>query len=144
MKEIALLPQMRQLWRAIKLFGVPITHPYIQNLTKFDLDFIDWSSAYDNPKFKEKMQNTVYDESFEDFWNGDADVNGQDVSSNTEEDLVDVPTKLPEVLKTFKHFIPTDFVLNKLPTQEHSTDDDEFEVIENLENENLKDDWEVI
>lgn len=53
----------------MKLFGVPITHEYIQNLTEFDLQFIDVSSALDNPKFYEKIKNTFYDEEFDEYAN---------------------------------------------------------------------------
>lgn len=49
----------------MKLFNVPITHEYIQNLTEFDLDFIDWSTALDDPKFREKLENVFYDPDFD-------------------------------------------------------------------------------
>ena len=58
---------MRKLWAAMKLFQVPINHPYIQNLTPFDLNFIEYSGLWDNPKLREKLQNTFYDEEFEDW-----------------------------------------------------------------------------
>ena len=57
------------IWTAMKLFRVPITHEYIQNLTEFDLQFIDVSTALDNPKFYEKIKNTFYDEEFDEYAN---------------------------------------------------------------------------
>ena len=57
------------IWTAMKLFRVPITHEYIQNLTEFDLQFIDISTALDNPKFYEKIKNTFYDEEFDEYAN---------------------------------------------------------------------------
>lgn len=51
----------------MKLFQVPINHPYIQGLTQFDLDFIELSTLWDNPKIREKLQNTFYDEEFDDW-----------------------------------------------------------------------------
>lgn len=69
MQDIAIQPTMRMLWRAMKLFRVPITHEYIQNLTEFDLEFIEMSTALDDPKLREKILNTVYDEEFDDYAN---------------------------------------------------------------------------
>ena len=51
----------------MKLFNVPITHEYIQNLTSFDLEFIEMSTALDNPKLRDKILNTIYDEEYDDF-----------------------------------------------------------------------------
>jgi hypothetical protein len=51
----------------MKLFQVPINHPYIQNLTGFDLDFIEYSTLWDNPKIREKLQNTFYDDEFDEW-----------------------------------------------------------------------------
>ena len=65
MQEIAIQPQMRKIWMAMKLFRVPMTHPFIQNLTEYDLDFIDWSTSLDNPKFFEKIKNTFYDDEYD-------------------------------------------------------------------------------
>lgn len=53
----------------MKTFNVPITHPYIQGLTEFDLNFIDWSAALDDPKLREKIENTVYDDDFDSWFN---------------------------------------------------------------------------
>lgn len=52
----------------MKTFQVPINHPYIQNLTSWDLEFIEVSTALDNPKIREKLQNTIYDDDFDDYW----------------------------------------------------------------------------
>lgn len=51
----------------MKLFRVPINHPYIQNLTPFDLNFIEYSELWDNPKVREKLKNTFYDEEFDEW-----------------------------------------------------------------------------
>lgn len=51
----------------MKLFKVPINHPYIQNLTNFDLDFIEYSTLWDDPKIREKLQNTFYDDEFDEW-----------------------------------------------------------------------------
>lgn len=58
---------MRKIWAAMKLFRVPINHPYIQNLTPFDLNFIEYSELWDNPKVREKLKNTFYDEEFDEW-----------------------------------------------------------------------------
>lgn len=51
----------------MKLFKVPITHEYIQNLTEFDLQFIEMSTALDNPRLREKILNTIYDEDYDEY-----------------------------------------------------------------------------
>lgn len=68
MGQLASQPLMRRIWLAMKTFNVPITHPYIQQLTDFDLEFIEWSSLFDNPKILKKFQNTVYDEEFDQWY----------------------------------------------------------------------------
>lgn len=149
MQEVALQPQMRKLWRAIKLFGVPITHPYIQQLTDFDLDFLEWSAAYDNPKFREKMQNTVYDDDFDDFWEGNTDVHGKSPELS-DDDLVEMPTKIPDIVKKFQPFLPTDFINNNKPQelQPNSDDtdkyeDDDFDILD-AKSTKIPNDWEVV
>lgn len=69
MGQLASQPLMRKIWLAMKTFNVPITHPYIQNLTDFDLEFIQWASLFDNPKILKKYQNTIYDDEFDDWYN---------------------------------------------------------------------------
>lgn len=67
MEEIANQPTMRMIWKAMKLFNVPITHEYIQNLTAFDLQFIEMESALDDPELRDKILNTFHDEEFDEF-----------------------------------------------------------------------------
>ena len=52
----------------MRTFKVPIDHPVIQNLTEHDLSFIEWSAALDDPKLREKIENTVYDDEFDDWY----------------------------------------------------------------------------
>lgn len=65
----------------MKTFHVPISHPYIQNLTERDLEFLDWSSALDNPKIYDKVKNTYYDDDFDEY---EQEVEGDEL---TEEEL---------------------------------------------------------
>lgn len=69
MQQIALQPLMRKIWRAMRTFNVPIDHPIIQNLTEYDLSFIEWSTALDDPKLREKIENTIYDDDFDEWYN---------------------------------------------------------------------------
>lgn len=73
-------PLMRKLWLAMKTFNVPITHPYIQQLTDFDLEFISWSTRFDDPKVLDKYRNTVYDDEFDEWWN--SVMNGEDIDDD--------------------------------------------------------------
>lgn len=52
----------------MRTFNVPIAHPIIQSLTEHDLSFIEWSTALDDPKLREKIENTVYDDDFDEWY----------------------------------------------------------------------------
>jgi hypothetical protein len=58
---------LRELWKAVKFFRVPFTHEFIQDLTEDDIALLEWSTARDNPKFNERIENTVYDDEFDDW-----------------------------------------------------------------------------
>lgn len=58
---------LRELWKAVKFFRVPFTHEFIQDLTEDDIALLEWSTARDNPKFNERVENTVYDDEFDDW-----------------------------------------------------------------------------
>lgn len=80
MGDLASQPLMRKLWLAMKTFNVPITHPFIQQLTDFDLEFINWSIRFDDPKVLDKYKNTVYDDEFDAWWN--SVMNGEDIDDD--------------------------------------------------------------
>lgn len=80
MGDLASQPLMRKLWLAMKTFNVPITHPYIQQLTDFDLEFISWSTRFDDPKVLDKYKNTVYDDEFDEWWN--SVMSGEDIDDD--------------------------------------------------------------
>lgn len=58
---------MEGLWKASKIFGVPLTHPYIQNLTHYDLELMYYLTIFEDPKVVEKYKNRFVDDSFNDF-----------------------------------------------------------------------------
>lgn len=58
---------LRQLWKAVKFFKVPFTHEFIQDLTEDDINLLEWSTARDNPKFNERLENTVYDDEYDEW-----------------------------------------------------------------------------
>jgi len=92
MQQIALQPLMRKIWRAMRTFNVPIDHPIIQNLTEFDLSFIEWSTALDDPKLREKIENTVYDDDFDEWY--DKCMNESEEAEYT--DSEDAPTEVKD------------------------------------------------
>ena len=89
----------------MRTFNVPITHPIIQNLTEYDLSFIEWSTALDDPKLREKIENTVYDDDFDDWYEncmkGSEETEYTDTESNHPEvnddyaDLSEIPDDSP-------------------------------------------------
>ena len=92
---------MRKLWKAIKLFHVPMTHPYIQGLTEHDLSFIAWSEALDDPEFVKKLENTYYDDEFEEWANEElSDDTTVTSESDSGEDLDQDLNNLPEKTKS--------------------------------------------
>lgn len=64
---------MELLWKASKLYGVPLTHPYLQDLNVYDLQLMKYLTFFENPKNKEQYEKTYIDEDFDDYWKGDID-----------------------------------------------------------------------
>lgn len=81
---------MRMIWTAMKLFNVPITHEFIQNLTEFDLEFIEMSTALDNPKLRDKILNTVHDEEFDDYAD---EVHGEELTEEERKMMEEIMSK---------------------------------------------------
>lgn len=114
MGDIASQPLMRKLWLAMKTFNVPITHPHIQQLTDFDLEFISWSTRFDDHKVLDKYRNTVYDDEFDEWYN--SVMNGEDIdddfgvpgvtgssrspSKSSDEETISSDAKHPEIAKS--------------------------------------------
>lgn len=70
----------------MKFFRKPINHPYIQNLTDFDLAFLEVSEILDDPKARDKLMHTFYDDEFDDYFNGGYQQNN--AYEPTEEELL--------------------------------------------------------
>ena len=49
-QEIALNPLIQRLWKASKIYGVPIYDPKVVNLNAYDLSLIEWLIRFDNPE----------------------------------------------------------------------------------------------
>lgn len=132
----------------MKLFQVPINHPYIQNLTSFDLSFIEWSTALDDPKFRAKMENTFYDEEFDEFWNDpNADLWDEEFEEYSGENA---QTEQPDYAQIDEKPIDDETSIKEdINTSENSNyefegyDDDEFVEIPEGNSEEIQD-WEVV
>ena len=115
---------MRKIWMAMKLFHVPITHEYIQNLTDFDLEFIDLSTALDDPRVFEKLQNTFYDDDFDEY----ADEAEDDELTEEEKAMME------EIMKK--------------NSKENENQTDDFTPVENMKEDTTNfdnpDDWEEV
>lgn len=72
MLDIVQLPLARRLWKISKLFQLPISHPLIQDMNLYDIDFYELSDIADDPKKLDKLRNTYYDPDFDD-WLDDFD-----------------------------------------------------------------------
>lgn len=113
----------------MKTFNVPITHPYIQNLTDFDLSFIEWSSLFDNPKILKKFQNTVYDDEF-DSWYEEALQEEEAAANGDDEEDEGTPPAQPTTTQNDEQPLEDDTFLNmgeEVPLDAisgHSTVDD--------------------
>ena len=112
----------------MKTFHVPINHPYIQNLTEFDLEFIQWSSALDDPKFFAKVKNTFYDDEFDEW-----------IEEQENEELTQEEQELMQNIISG----------NKKPNEEFESEgfvslDQEFVDCDNSEEYNDPDQWEEV
>ena len=74
----------------MRTFNVPIDHPVIQNLTEFDLSFIEWSTALDDPKLREKIENTVYDDDFDEWYENCMNESGETEYTDSENNPPDI------------------------------------------------------
>lgn len=139
---------MRKIWTAMKLFQVPINHPYIQNLTSFDLSFIEWSTALDDPKFRAKMENTFYDEDFDEFWDDpNSDLWDEDFNEYSDEI---VQPEQPDSAQFGEEPTNDETSINEdINTAEKSNydfteyEDDDFTEIPEGDSEEIQD-WEVV
>lgn len=127
MTELALQNTVRLLWEAVKLFRVPFTHPYIQNLTEFDLILINESVKLDNPEYYRKVTNTFFDEDFEEYAN-----EVEDDNLTPEEQA-----QMEEIIRNHN-----DTKLDNINKIEHS--DDFEDISEEYINEEKIDDWEEV
>lgn len=59
---------MQKLWKASKLFKVPLSHPYISNLNAYDLLLIEWLEYFDNPENIDRYKKVIVDEDFEKYY----------------------------------------------------------------------------
>ena len=67
---------MESLWKASKIYGVPLTDPILKDLNEYDVVLMEWLTRFENPKFKEEYTRKFVDEDFIDFWeNPDAKIN---------------------------------------------------------------------
>lgn len=137
-------PLMRKIWAAMKLFKVPINHQYIQSLTSYDLAFIEWSTALDNPEFAEKYKNTFYDDEFDDFWdNPDSATWDEETSeySNVEDTG---HGQIDNILNEGGYFTNSEYKSPEFEDYDVDTEpeDDDFNVIPDIDSSEIND-WEV-
>lgn len=78
---------MRKLWKASRLYNVPLTHPYLKDLNDYDLILMEWLHLFEDPKQVELYTNKVIDDSFEDYVNEIENMNNsqQSVVNNNDE-----------------------------------------------------------
>lgn len=69
----------------MKFLKVPMTHPWIQQMTDADLDFIEMATRLDDPKELEKALNAFYDEDF-DAWAESDESAAVDIKQHSDED----------------------------------------------------------
>lgn len=67
MLDIVQLPIARRLWKVSKLLHLPVSHPMMQNLDTYDLDFYELSDIADDPKKLEQLQNRFFDPDFDEW-----------------------------------------------------------------------------
>jgi hypothetical protein len=113
---------------AVKLFKVPFTHPYIQNLTEFDLLLINESMNLDNPEYRRKVTNTFFDEDFDEYAD---EVEDDDL---TPEEKAQMEEIIRQHNESKSDDVPSD----------SAVDSDEFSDMSDTSYDNEVDDWEDV
>lgn len=58
---------MQRLWKASRIYNVPLTHPYLRNINDYDLTLMEYLHRFEDPKAVEEYLNVVVDEDFEEY-----------------------------------------------------------------------------
>ena len=82
------MPLARRLWKVCKELQLPLNDPRIQDMDLYELEFYEYSIIYDDPKLREKLENTYYDPEYE-AWEKEFD--DQQAKSQTKS-----PVELPD------------------------------------------------
>lgn len=64
-----MIPKIKRLWKASKIYGVPITDPMLSELNIYDLIFIDYLTYFENPENEHAFKNTYFDDEFNEYFN---------------------------------------------------------------------------
>lgn len=74
---------MRRLWKASKIYHVPLTDPLLRDLNAYDLSMIEYLEAFEDPEVLKSFKNRFYDDDFEDYWNSNGEI--EDSNSDTKD-----------------------------------------------------------
>lgn len=132
MTQIAIQDTVRMLWMAVKTFRVPFTHPYIQNLTEFDLILLSESHKLDNPEYYRKVVNTFFDEDFDEYANE---------VENDDELTAEERAQMEEIIRQHKENSEGDSDESIVENYEQS---DDFEDMADTFTSEEVDDWEDV
>lgn len=59
---------IKGLWKASKIYGVPLHHPLLQELNVYDLQLMDYLEYFENPENEQEFKNSYRDDDFDEFW----------------------------------------------------------------------------
>lgn len=81
---------MRRLWKASRLFNVPINHPYIRNLNDYDLYLMEYLHLFEDPKKVEEYLTVIVDEDFEEYVRETEEMDNQTHVSNNKDEWIEI------------------------------------------------------
>ena len=67
--ELATQENLRRLWKASKIYSVPLTDPKLRDLNQYDLLLMEYLEVFEDPEVLDKFKRTIHDDEFDELWN---------------------------------------------------------------------------
>ena len=88
---MALQKKMQRLWKASRIYNIPLTHPYLRDINDYDLTLMEYLHRFEDPREREEYLTVVVDEDFENYvketeaMNGGVNISVEDYKDEWEE-----------------------------------------------------------
>lgn len=81
------MPRVKRLWKASKLYQLPLFDPVMAEFNDYDLELLQYLEYFENPENEKKYKNTFIDDDFNEFWENYEDIppdSNVDISNESE------------------------------------------------------------